>query len=41
MTSANAQGLGEGTTIEGPAGGPLTSKVRGEQTGGSLTAFEN
>lgn len=28
-------------TIEGPAGGPLTFKVRGEQTNGSLTAFEN
>src|SRR6185503_5211566 len=28
-------------TIEGPAGGPLTFKVRGEQTGGALTAFEN
>jgi quercetin dioxygenase-like cupin family protein len=34
-------GPGEGTTIEGPAGGPLTFKVRGEHTGGSLTAFEN
>ncbi len=32
---------GAGTTIEGPAGGPLTFKVRGEQTGGALTAFEN
>ena len=32
---------GEGETIEGPAGGPLTFKVRGDQTGGSLTAFEN
>jgi quercetin dioxygenase-like cupin family protein len=32
---------GEGTTIEGPAGGPLTFKVRGEQTAGTLTAFEN
>jgi quercetin dioxygenase-like cupin family protein len=31
----------EGTTIEGPAGGPLTFKARGEQTGGSLTVFEN
>jgi quercetin dioxygenase-like cupin family protein len=36
-----ALGPGEGATIEGPAGGPLTFKVRGEQTGGSLTAFEN
>jgi quercetin dioxygenase-like cupin family protein len=32
---------GEGTTIEGPAGGPLTFKARGEQTAGALTAFEN
>jgi quercetin dioxygenase-like cupin family protein len=32
---------GEGTTIEGPAGGPLTFKLRGEQSGGALTAFEN
>jgi quercetin dioxygenase-like cupin family protein len=36
-----ALGPGEGATIEGPAGGPLTFKLRGEQTGGSLTAFEN
>ena len=32
---------GEGTTIQGPAGGPLTFKARGEQTGGALTAIEN
>jgi quercetin dioxygenase-like cupin family protein len=32
---------GDGTTIEGPAGGPLTFKVRGEQTNGTLTALEN
>jgi len=32
---------GEGTTVQGPAGGPLTVKVRGVQTGGSLTAFEH
>lgn len=32
---------GQGTTMEGPAGGPLTFKVRGEETGGSLTALEN
>jgi len=31
----------QGTTIEGPAGGPLTFKARGPQTAGSLTAFEN
>jgi quercetin dioxygenase-like cupin family protein len=34
-------GPGEGNTIQGPAGGPLTFKVRGDQTDGSLTAFEN
>ena len=32
---------GEGATIQGPAGGPLTFKARGEQTGGALTAVEN
>ncbi|MDX6533604.1 MAG: hypothetical protein QOF68_1348 [Gaiellales bacterium] len=32
---------GEGATIQGPAGGLLTFKVRGEQTNGALTAFEN
>jgi quercetin dioxygenase-like cupin family protein len=32
---------GEGRTIQGPAGGPLTFKARGEQTGGALTAIEN
>src|SRR5919198_4249161 len=32
---------GDGTTIQGPVGGPLTFKARGEQTNGSLTAFEN
>lgn len=34
-------GPGEGPTIQGPAGGPLTFKVRGTQTNGALTAFEN
>lgn len=34
-------GPGEGATIEGPVGGPLTFKIRGEQTEGVLTAFEN
>jgi quercetin dioxygenase-like cupin family protein len=34
-------GPGDGITIEGPVGGPLTFKVRGDQTGGQLTAFEN
>jgi len=28
-------------TIEGPVGGPLTFKARGEQTGGALTVLEN
>lgn len=32
---------GEGTTIQGPVGGPLTYKVRGEQSNGTLTALEN
>jgi hypothetical protein len=32
---------GAGATIQGPAGGPLTFKVRGNRTGGALTAFEN
>lgn len=34
-------GPGEGATIEGPVGGPLTFKVRGEESGGSFTALEN
>jgi mannose-6-phosphate isomerase-like protein (cupin superfamily) len=34
-------GPGEGVTIQGPAGGPLTFKARGEQTNGALTLFEN
>lgn len=32
---------GSGQTIQGPAGGPLTFKVRGAATAGALTAFEN
>lgn len=40
-TTAVVRAPGEGTTIEGPAGGPLTFKVRGEDTGGALTALEN
>ena len=31
---------GEGTQIEGPVGGALAIKVRGEQTNGTLTALE-
>jgi quercetin dioxygenase-like cupin family protein len=38
---AFAVGPGEGETIRGPVGGPLTFKARGEQTGGNLTVFEN
>ncbi len=34
-------GPGEGLTIQGPAGGPLTFKARGEQTNGTLTVLEN
>jgi quercetin dioxygenase-like cupin family protein len=36
-----AVGPGEGPTVQGPAGGPLTFKARAEQTGGTLTLFEN
>jgi quercetin dioxygenase-like cupin family protein len=36
-----ALGPGEGETIQGPVGGALTFKVRGEQTNGTLTVFEN
>lgn len=32
---------GAGATIEGPVGGPLTFKLRGEQSGGALTVLEN
>jgi quercetin dioxygenase-like cupin family protein len=32
---------GAGLTIQGPVGGPLTFKARGDETGGTLTAFEN
>jgi quercetin dioxygenase-like cupin family protein len=40
-TRAMIVGPNEGTRIEGPVGGPLTFKVRGEQTTGTLTALEN
>lgn len=36
-----AVGRGQGATTQGPAGGPLTFKVRGEQTGGALTVLES
>lgn len=35
------RGPGDGATIQGPAGGALTFKVRGRQSKGTLTAFEN
>jgi quercetin dioxygenase-like cupin family protein len=38
---AVAVGPGEGETIQGPAGGPLTFKVRGAETNGALMALEN
>ena len=34
-------GPGEGETVQGPAGGPLAFKLRGAQSAGALTAFEN
>jgi len=39
--SAFVVGPGEGPTVQGPAGGPLTFKVRGDEVGGSLTVIEN
>jgi quercetin dioxygenase-like cupin family protein len=41
MADAIVVAPGEGATIHGPAGGPLTFKVRGEQTEGRLLALEN
>ncbi|HII39816.1 MAG TPA: cupin domain-containing protein [Thermoplasmata archaeon] len=32
---------GQGTTVRGPVGGPLTIKARAETTGGRFTLFEN
>ena len=40
-TAAVIVGPNDGASIEGPVGGPLTFKVRGEQTNGALTALEN
>jgi quercetin dioxygenase-like cupin family protein len=40
-TRAVIVGPDDGTRIEGPVGGPLSFKVRGDQTNGTLTAFEN
>jgi quercetin dioxygenase-like cupin family protein len=41
QAEAYVVGPGEGVTIQGPAGGPLTFKARGERTQGQLTVFEN
>ena len=30
----------QGVTVENPVGGPPTFKVRGDETGGSMTAYE-
>ncbi|MGI8557556.1 MAG: cupin domain-containing protein [Solirubrobacteraceae bacterium] len=40
-TRAVVVGPNDGTRIEGPVGGPLVFKVRGDQTDGALTALEN
>ena len=34
-------GPGEGATLQNPVGGPLTFKLRDEQTGGALIVFES
>jgi len=39
MTPPFALGPGEGETIEGPAGGPLTFKARGDQPARILVLF--
>jgi quercetin dioxygenase-like cupin family protein len=41
LTRAVIVGPDDGTKIEGPVGGPLTFKVRGEQTNSAMTALEN
>jgi quercetin dioxygenase-like cupin family protein len=41
MAEALVVGPGDGPTVQGPAGGPLTFKVRGDQTGGALLVIEN
>jgi mannose-6-phosphate isomerase-like protein (cupin superfamily) len=40
-TKAVAVRPGDGATIQGPVGGALNFKVRGDQTAGALTALEN
>src|SRR5205814_1545023 len=41
LVEARVVGPGEGPTIQGPAGGPLTFKVQGSESDGALTVFEN
>lgn len=41
MTEAVLLGPGEGTTIGSPIGAPITFKVRGAETGGSMLVLEN
>ena len=40
VTRPVVMGPGEGQTVDNPAGGGLTYKVRGGETGGSLTVWE-
>jgi quercetin dioxygenase-like cupin family protein len=40
ITGPVAVGPAEGETVPNPVGGPLTIKVRGEQTNGEMTAIE-
>ncbi|MBA2273486.1 MAG: cupin domain-containing protein [Actinobacteria bacterium] len=41
MAESVVLGPGGGTTVQNPVGGPLTIKVRGEQTNGSMSVFES
>ncbi len=41
MLEPVALGPGEGTTFQNPVGGPLTIKLHGDQTNGSMTVFES
>jgi quercetin dioxygenase-like cupin family protein len=41
LSAVIVRGPGEGHSVDNPAGGPLTYKARGEQTGNSLTAWES
>lgn len=41
MAESVFEGPREGETVDTPIGGVIVFKVRGEQTGGTVTAFEN